>query len=59
MDNYDRWEAYDNMMQTRLERRPCCELCGQHIQQEYAVMLNDGYYCDRCLEDAMVPLDDD
>ena len=32
---------------------PCCEICGERIEQEDAVYIpNYGYVCDACLEDS-------
>ena len=32
---------------------PCCEMCGEAIEQEEAVYIpNYGYVCDGCLEDS-------
>lgn len=47
--DYDR---YCNEQDRKLERRPCCCLCGEHIQEDSAVYLDGQWYCDDCLEDA-------
>lgn len=36
----------------RLELLPKCESCGQPIQQEKAVCVNDCFYCKECELDA-------
>lgn len=42
---------HDRERERRLLRLPkCCE-CGEHIQQERAVCINDFWYCDECLDD--------
>ncbi len=35
-----------------LEARPFCSLCGEHIQDEFAVFLFGEWFCDSCIEDA-------
>ena len=32
-----------------LKKLPKCERCGEPIQQEDAVHIDDKYYCDECL----------
>ena len=56
---YDLWEAYDNKKEEWLMRRPVCACCGNHIQEEYAVCFNDDLFCDACIDDMKVPIDDD
>lgn len=45
--DYDR---YDRERTKWLERKPKCEECGHHIQQETAVRIGDKWYCDECLD---------
>lgn len=58
-ETYDLWEAYDNAKEARLERLPKCAICGQPIQQEYAVMIQNDLFCDNCIDEMKVPVDDD
>lgn len=43
---------WDMERERRREQLPCCEECGEHIQQEDAVYLDDKWYCDDCLKKA-------
>jgi formylmethanofuran dehydrogenase subunit E len=47
--DFHRW---DDEREERLLKLPCCEKCGEHIQQEDAVRLGDEWYCDECLKEA-------
>ena len=46
--DFNRW---DGEQERRLEQLPCCEECGERIQQEDAVRLNGKWYCDECLRE--------
>ena len=52
MDNYEMWERHDAEQERQLQKLPKCILCGEPIQQDFAVHLFGGYICDTCLEDA-------
>jgi hypothetical protein len=43
----ERYMAYQDM---KLARRPKCDCCGNHIQEETALYYNDVYICDKCVE---------
>ena len=49
-DNYDRWEQHDAEQQAELDKLPECCYCEEPIQQEFAIYINDEWYCDNCLE---------
>ncbi len=49
-DNYDIWEAHDIEMERRLARRPVCEDCGEHIQDETAFFINGCWICESCMD---------
>ena len=49
-DNYDIWEAHDIEMERRRARRPVCECCGEHIQDETAFLINGDWYCEKCMD---------
>ena len=55
-DNYDRWKRHDAEQEAALQELPVCCQCGEHIQQEDAVCINDEYICDSCLDDLRVEL---
>jgi len=54
--DFDRWDADHAAW---LEKRPVCEKCGEHIQQDYAVCIDDHWYCDACLDESRVWVGDD
>lgn len=41
---------YDAEQARRLAKLPTCQCCGEAIQQEYAVCIDDFWFCDECLE---------
>lgn len=49
-DNYDLWAAYDREQSRKLARLPVCADCGEPIQQEDAVYINEVWLCDDCLD---------
>ena len=57
-DNYDIWEAHDIEMERRLARRPVCDRCGKHIQDETAVEIFGKMICESCIDDLRVSLED-
>ena len=55
-DAYDQWKAHEAEQQAQLDELPMCCECGERIQQEDAVCINDNYICDHCLDDLRVEL---
>ncbi len=53
------FENHDRDQEKRLRQLPCCEECGEHIQQECAVLLHGEWYCDDCLREARTPIETD
>lgn len=49
ISDFNRWDADQ---QNNLNKLPVCKCCGEHIQQDMAVCLDDNWYCDECLRDA-------
>ncbi len=49
-DALDQYNAYADRLETALSQLPKCEICGEPIEQEMAVKLDGGYYCDNCLD---------
>lgn len=37
--------------------RPVCAYCGEHIQEEEALYLNDEWICEECVKDNMKSID--
>lgn len=56
-DSYDLWEQKDNNYGKWLEHRPKCIFCGEYIQEDSVVQIRGDYYCDRCLDDMRVYID--
>lgn len=53
-------DRYFAEQEEKLERLPVCFYCGEHIQQEDAVYLEDlgRWVCDGCLDDMRTLIDD-
>ena len=51
------FHRYDEEQQKLLERLPVCNCCGEHIQQEFALLLDGDWYCDDCLNSLRVVID--
>ena len=43
------FDRYDAEQSEWLKKLPKCERCGEPIQQEDVVHIDDKYYCDGCL----------
>ena len=43
-------ERYMAYLDKRLKRRPVCDCCGEHIQQDRALCFNGSWICDDCIE---------
>ncbi|MFR4350545.1 MAG: hypothetical protein ACLT3H_02625 [Roseburia sp.] len=52
------FESYDRNQEEWLENRPKCICCGEHIQEDSAVQIRGDYYCDCCLDDMRVYIED-
>lgn len=44
------FERHDREQARWLNSLPTCQRCGDAIQQERAVCIDDFWYCDECLE---------
>lgn len=53
--DFDKWDAEREKWREQL---PCCEECGEHIQQEDAVLLDGKWYCDCCLKEARTEIEE-
>ena len=42
---------WDSEQQKKLEKRPVCSQCGEHIQDESAYFIFDKWVCNECMED--------
>lgn len=50
-DYYDKWSEYNQQKEEELKKRPVCDCCGDHIQEEYCYVINDDYICESCMEE--------
>lgn len=41
-------ERYYNYLEERLEKRPRCSCCKEHIQEESAIQINGEWICHEC-----------
>nr|DAQ58711.1 MAG TPA: DEAD-box ATP-dependent RNA helicase [Caudoviricetes sp.] len=57
-DNYDLFRQRDADQEQWLAGRPKCICCGEAIQEDSAVQIRGDYYCDRCLDDMRVYIED-
>ena len=57
-DNDDLFFAHDAEQEAWLRKRPVCICCGEHIQEEMAHQINGEYWCDKCLDDTRVYIED-
>lgn len=53
MDNLERWERHDAEQEKRLQKRPVCSECGEHIQEDYLYEIDGDLVCQACLKDYM------
>jgi formylmethanofuran dehydrogenase subunit E len=44
-------DDYEAEQEKELSKLPECCYCGEHIQQDSAICINDEWYCDDCLND--------
>lgn len=49
-DPNENFLRYDREQQRRLARRPKCDICGEHIQDEYCYLIGGETVCPECLE---------
>ena len=49
-DNSDLWAAHDIKQERRRMRRPVCEECGRHIQDETAFLIRGEWFCQECMD---------
>ena len=49
-DNYSQWEAHEREEERWLARRPVCEYCEEHIQDDHYFDINGEVVCPDCLE---------
>ena len=57
-DNYSQWERHEAEQEARRRKRPVCSCWGAPIQNDPVVHIGRDYYCDDCLEDSRVYIED-
>lgn len=50
-DNYDAFCRHEADAEAWLSKRPICEHCGEHIQDEFLYDINGVLYCEECAKD--------
>ena len=53
MEAYDLWEMQDREKEKWLQSRPKCDVCDEHIQDEYLYEIDGYLVCENCLEEYM------
>ena len=53
MDAYEAWERHDAEQERWLQRRPVCNVCGEHIQDDHLFDIDGDLVCEECLKDYM------
>lgn len=48
-DNYDLFVQHEQEQQEALKAFPMCDICEQHIQDDYCYEINDTIICEHCL----------
>ena len=50
MDNYSLWQRHDSEQEEALEKLPCCDYCGDTIQDDHYFDINGDIVCEDCLK---------
>lgn len=50
-DNYDAFRQHEAEQESWLARRPKCDCCGEHIQDDFLYDLNGVIHCEKCLNE--------
>ena len=48
-DNYSLWKRHEAQQEAWLSRRPVCNYCEQHIQEDYLFDIEGELICKDCL----------
>ena len=49
---------HDMAAEAWLNTRPICQMCGEHIQEDKAVLIRGTYICLNCIDDNTLYLED-
>ncbi len=44
-------DIHEAEQQQELEKLPECACCGEHIQQDFAIVFGFNWFCDSCIKD--------
>ena len=50
-DNLSIYEDLEYDRETRLEKKPVCDWCGEHIQSDYGYRIDGDLICQNCMDD--------
>ncbi len=50
-DNYDMWQQHEWKKEQLLSMLPLCEICDEHITDEYYYKINGRVICESCLNE--------
>lgn len=53
-DYNDLYDDYEDEQYRELTKRPKCDCCGEHIQDEQFCRIFDYYICRECIDDHLV-----
>lgn len=45
------YESYSNEMEEEIEKCPVCDICNEHIQDDYYFEINGDIICESCMVD--------
>ena len=51
IDNYSRYEMYEDELYRRAKHFPVCVCCGERILSEWRYRINGEYWCENCVEE--------
>lgn len=49
-DNYSQWKLREQQHECWLKKRPLCDYCEEHIQEEHFYLINGECICPDCME---------
>jgi len=50
-DYNDLIDRYQDAQEAELEKLPECACCGEHIQQDFAIVFGFNWFCDSCINE--------
>lgn len=49
-DNYSQFLEREREQESWLAKRPVCDYCGEHIQDDHIYLINDEVICPDCMD---------